>query len=298
MDANDYKLDNVTGPDSATLLLEIDRLKAVLLEQEKRAVIGQLTAGIIHEIKNPLNFMINFSKISLTLVTDLKEITDNAAEGELSEDDSADLNDIISDLSANLNRITENGNRAIRIIMGMLAQARDNNTERFEPTDVNQLVDDFTKLAYQGIRGENKDFNMSIKTEYDANLGKINIDGHDLGRAILNIVNNACYAMEQKMKQGLDGSYQPQIVVSTSRSNDDLIIKIKDNGTGMPAEIKAKIFKPFFTTKPSGEGTGLGLSMTYDIVTRIHKGRLEVNAEDKLFTEFVITIPTTITTTN
>lgn len=290
MDVNSQPLNGTTGPNPGQLTQEIERLQAVMLEQDKLASIGHLTAGILHEIRNPLNFMINFSKVSVGLLEDLKEILEKGINN-LTDDDLDELSDIESTLGRNLGKISENGERAMRIIVNMLAQSRQENAEDFEPTDVNQLVDDFTKLAYQGIRGNNSEFNLSIKTNFDTSIGKVNIDAHDLGRAILNIVNNACYAMDEKRKQAEAGTYKPQIEVNTAKTAEGFSICIKDNGTGMPDEVKAKIFKPFFTTKPSNEGTGLGLSMTYDIISKIHKGTLEVNSLPGEYTEFVINIP-------
>jgi len=269
---------------------EVHKLRATVIAQEKLANVGLLTLGILHEIKNPLNFVINFSKISLDLTEELNELIEKLKE-KLQPDEQDELKDISDTLKENLSRISENGYRAMRIMTNMLAQSRDQNTVKFSETDVNQLVDEFTKLAYQGIRGQDKDFNLSIKTDYDASLLKVRVDAHDLSRAILNIVNNACYAVDEKKKKSGDSSYVPQISVATKKLQDAFIIRIKDNGMGIPASVVKQIFTPFFTTKPSGEGTGLGLSMSYDIITKIHKGTLEVNAAEGEYTEFVITIP-------
>ena len=274
------------------LVLEIERLHAIMLEQEKLASIGQLTAGILHEIRNPLNFIINFSKISMSLIDDRKEIMSKVPLM-IEQDDLDELADIETNLSGNLNKIAENGERAMRIIVNMLAQAKEVNAEVFEPTNLNQLVDDYIKLGYQGIRGNHTNFNLTIKASFDKAIGEVNIDAHDLGRAFLNIVNNACYAMENKLKQLPKGTYSPQIEVSTQKTLAGFSVSIKDNGTGIPDAVKERIFKPFFTTKPNNEGTGLGLSMTYDIISRIHKGTLEVNSVDGESTEFLINIPVT-----
>lgn len=290
MDVNQQPLNGTAGKEPGQLLQEVERLQAVLQEQDKLASIGHLTAGILHEIRNPLNFMINFSKVSMGLLEDMKEILEKGVDN-ITDDDMDELSDIETNLGRNLGKISENGERAMRIIVNMLAQSRQDNAEDFEPTDVNQLVDDFIKLAYQGIRGNNSEFNLSIKTNFDAAIGKVNIDAHDLGRAILNIVNNACYAMDEKRKLAAPGTYTPQIQITTAKTAGGFAICIKDNGTGMPDDVKAKIFKPFFTTKPSNEGTGLGLSMTYDIISKIHKGTLEVNSVQGEYTEFVINIP-------
>lgn len=172
----------------------------------------------------------------------------------------------------------------------MLAQSRESNSVQFVETDINQLIDEFTRLAYQGVRGQNTDFNLSIKTDYDTNLQRVNVAAAELSRVILNIVNNACYALNQKKMQ-LDGSYTPELLITTKKREKDFAIHIKDNGMGIRQDIIEKIFNPFFTTKPSGEGTGLGLYMSYDIVTKIHKGKFEVKSVPEEFTEFIITIP-------
>lgn len=274
--------------DPAVLKQEIDRLQHLVMEQEKLAAIGYLTAGIIHEIRNPLNFMINFSKVSASMIEEIQEVVDGIGET-ITGDERADLEDLSADLNANLKRITENGERAMRIIMKMLAQSREQDTVTFELTDINQLVDDTAKLAYQGIRGNNSSFNLSLKNNFDASLGTVNVDAHDLSRALLNIINNACFAMEEKKKTAPD--YMPVLELTTAKTNGGFMISIKDNGTGMPQSVIDKIFTPFFTTKAKGKGTGLGLSITNDIITKIHKGTLEVHSAAGEFTEFVINIP-------
>jgi len=288
---NSNKSFDGTAPESLEdFRREVDRLRVILIEQEKLANIGVMTAGILHEIRNPLNFVINFSKISIGLISELNELSekikstiDGAAKDE--------LDDISDTLQTNLEKISDNGQRAMRIMTNMLAQSRTDNPVTFVKTDINQMVDEFAKLAYQGARGQDSTFNVSLKTAYDAGIGHVNVDAHDLSRVILNIVNNACYAVHDKKKKLQDASYAPQISITTKKADNDFVIYIRDNGPGMPPEVITKIFDAFFTTKPSGEGTGLGLSMSYDIITRVHQGKLEVTAEPGSYTEFVITIP-------
>lgn len=268
---------------------EVERLRNRLMEQENLANIGTNAAGIMHEIKNPLNFVINFSKLSLGLVDELDDLIEEVR-NVLDTNSRDDLADISDTLRANITRINENGQRAMRTMITMLAQARGEKPVAFEQTDINQMVDEAVKLAYQGVRAQDSDFNVSLKTAYDTTLGSVAVDAHDLGRVIINIVNNACYAVNEKKKR-LNGEYTPQIAIATKKEADDFTIHVRDNGSGMPQEVMQKIFTPFFTTKPHGEGTGLGLSMSYDIITRVHGGKLEVSAEDASFTEFVITIP-------
>ncbi|MVN91240.1 sensor histidine kinase [Mucilaginibacter aquatilis] len=289
MDVNSQPLNGDTHPNKQ-FLNEVERLQCVLKEQDKLASIGLITAGILHEIRNPLNFIFNFSKVNAGLLDEFREVLAKGVNN-LTHDDFDELKDIEVNLNRNLNKITENGQRAMRIIVNMLAQSRRENAEDFESTDINQLVDEFVKLAYHGIRGNNSVFNLSIITDFDASIGKVNINAHHLGRGLLNIVSNACYAMEQKSKQVQDGTYTPQLTVATKKTTEGFRISIMDNGTGIPDEIKENIFKPFFTTKTSSDGTGLGLSMTHDIIQKLHKGKLEVNSKAGEYTEFVIDIP-------
>jgi two-component system, NtrC family, sensor kinase len=277
-----------TIPSEEALLQQIERLQATLLEQEKLASIGQLTAGILHEIKNPLNFIINFSRISLQLIEELSENLSqlNNIDAELQEN----LADIHSSLNGNITKISENGNRAQRIILNMLNQSRDQTAESFVKTDINQLVDEFVKLAYQSMRGQNKDFNITIKSNYDPTLGEVNIIPQDFSRVIINLVNNACYALE-KRKTTAGAEFSPILEVQTKKSEKEFTVCIKDNGLGITPENLKKIFNPFFTTKPTGEGTGLGLYLSYDIIVKRHKGKMEVDSKPNEFTQFLLTVP-------
>ncbi len=269
---------------------EIETLRQQFIQSERIVFIGQLTAGILHEIKNPLNFVNNFSVLSLEMVAELNDAIEKINE-KIDNDAKDDFIDIATTLEGNLKKIHENGDRAQRIIFGMLAQTRDKQDPEFLETHINQLVDDFTKLAYQGIRGNDSTFNLIIKTKYDAKLETEKVSAPDLSRVIINIVNNACYALNEKKKmRGSD--FAPELLVSTTKHPDSFEIVIKDNGTGMPQEVTDKIFNAFYTTKPVGQGTGLGLSLCNDIVTKTHKGSIKVNSQHGEYTEFIIQIPT------
>lgn len=272
---------------------EIDLLQQKVVYLDQLAGVGQLTAGILHEIKNPLNFINNFSKLSIELIGEIKEVS---ARLRTSSDaaDLDDLEDLLSMLEGNVTRINDNGGRAERIIQGMLAQTRSDNV-RLIPTHLNQVLEEFTKLAYQGVRGEDKDFNVSFSFEFDPELGSPNLAADAFGRVILNLVNNACYAVNEKRKRQED--YAPLIKISTQKVGDTARIKIRDNGIGMPEEVRQRLFTPFFTTKPPGKGTGLGLSLSHNIITNIHKGQINVESEPGNYTEFTIEIPLTLPAT-
>lgn len=264
---------------------ELAALRNRITELESLASIGQLTAGILHEIKNPLNFITNFARLSSDLVEEL-----TAFAGKLQEQaDADDLADVLEMLKANLTRIRENGARAERIIQGMLAQTR-SESAFFEPTDLNALLEDFAKLAYQGMRAGDATFNVALKFKLDPQIGLVTMAPHDFNRVIMNLVLNACYALNERSKRHLEG-YSPTITISSVKADNHLEIRIRDNGEGIPAEVRAKLFTPFFTTKPLGKGTGLGLSLSRDIVQNLHHGTLSVESEPGVFTEFTICLP-------
>jgi len=259
-----------------------------LIQSEKLASLGALTAGIAHEIQNPLNFVNNFSSLSGELASELEvfigEIKDQIPAGKYE-----DAAEVIGMIRGNVLKINEHGKRAESIVKGMLQHSRGRSSE-FEEIDINNMVAEYVNLAYHGMRAKDKSFNTSIKTQLDPAVGKARIVPQDLSRVILNIVNNSCYALDEKTKKHIPG-FAPEVVISTAKINDKIEIRIKDNGTGIPEPVIEKIFNPFFTTKPTGKGTGLGLSMSFDIVTQIHKGKLEVKSKEGEFTEFIITIP-------
>jgi signal transduction histidine kinase len=263
-------------------LLDLKATQTQLIQKEKMASLGELTAGIAHEIQNPLNFVNNFSEVSVELAEELKE----EAQAGRTEDVLA----LADDLVQNLQRITQNGQRASNIVKGMLEHSRSSTGER-QPTNLNALCDEYLRLAFQGQRAKNKAFECVLETHFDPDLPPISVVAQDLSRVLLNLFNNAFYAVGQKQKTA-PADYQPTISVSTEQINGQVVIHVGDNGMGIPDAIREKIFQPFFTTKPTGEGTGLGLSLSYDMVTKGHGGTLEVESEAGQFTEFVITLPT------
>ncbi len=261
-------------------LTELKTTQTQLIQKEKMASLGELTAGIAHEIQNPLNFVNNFSEVSTELIDELV--------GELDKNDPDEARAIAGDLAQNLQKITLHGQRASSIVRGMLEHSRASTGEKV-PTDLNALADEYLRLAYHGLRAKDKNFNAELKTDFDPNLGTVNIVPQEMGRVLLNLFNNAFYAVSEKKKQPLD-NYQPTVGVRTRRRNGKIVICVSDNGTGMPEAVKAKMFQPFFTTKPTGQGTGLGLSLSYDIVTKGHGGTLDVVTTEGQGTEFIITL--------
>jgi signal transduction histidine kinase/Tfp pilus assembly protein PilF len=252
-----------------------------LIQAEKMASLGELTAGIAHEIQNPLNFVNNFSEVNSELV---RELVEAAGKGELQE-----VQSIAKTIQENEDKIAHHGKRADGIVKSMLAHSRVSSRQK-EPTDLNALSDEYLRLAYHGFRAKDKSFNAAFETNFDPSLPKINVVTQDIGRVILNLVNNAFQAVNEKSKSQPIG-YEPTVTVSTRNRSDMLEITIKDNGNGIPDSIKGKIFQPFFTTKPAGQGTGLGLSLSYDIVTKGHGGTLEAESTMGVGTEFTIKIP-------
>lgn len=267
---------------------ELKSTQAQLIHAEKMASLGELTAGIAHEIQNPLNFVNNFAEISNELMDELKgeRIKDK---GERDEELEGEL---LNDISQNLEKINHHGKRAADIVQGMLQHSRTSSGQR-EPTDINALADEYLRLAYHGLRAKDKSFNAEFITEFDESLPKINVVPQDIGRVLLNLINNAFYAVSEKQKNlsGFENDYKPTVTVSTKSIGDRIEISLKDNGPGIPDEIKNKIFQPFFTTKPTGQGTGLGLSLAYDII-KAHGGEIQVSTTEGEGTEFKIILPT------
>ncbi|MVM29945.1 two-component sensor histidine kinase [Spirosoma sp. HMF4905] len=267
-------------------LAELKTTQNQLIQSEKMASLGELTAGIAHEIQNPLNFVNNFSEVSTELVDELKE----GPFQQLSDSDKEYADEILGDLTLNLQKITHHGGRASAIVKGMLEHSRTSTGER-ESTDLNALCDEYMRLSYHGLRAKDKTFNAELKTDFDPALGKVAVVSQDLGRVLLNLLNNAFYAVSEKKKLQPD-NYHPSVKISTKRLGNQVEIRIRDNGTGIPQAVKEKIFQPFFTTKPSGAGTGLGLSLSYDIITKGHNGSLQVQSQEGEGTEFIIELPT------
>ena len=259
-----------------------------LVLSEKMASLGQLTAGIAHEIKNPLNFITNFSVLSHDLTKDLRK--ELAAERDrVDPQRAAEIESLLSDLEQNVAKINEHGKRADSIVRGMLLHSRGKSGERQE-TDLNALLAEYTNLAYHGMRAQDQTFNVKIETDFDPTVGKVSVVPQDLSRAFLNIVNNACYAANDK-KRSLKNGFVPIVRVSAKSLPGSIEIRIRDNGNGIPQSVRDKIFNPFFTTKPAGAGTGLGLSLSYDIITQEHRGEISVDTKEGEYTEFIITIP-------
>jgi len=267
---------------------QVETLKQQLKEQEKLASLGMLSAGIAHEIQNPLNFVINFSKISNKLLTDLTEIVEDN-EDKLSDDDREEIDDIVADLKENMEKIVEHGERAISIIQGILLVSRGKENE-FLPSNVNNIVKEYVWLSYHAMRAKNKQFNISIHENYQEDIPQIMVIPQDLSRAILNLMNNACYACWERAQEEND-DYHPTISVKTTLADGQITIQLADNGKGMTDEVKQRLYENFFTTKPIGLGTGLGMSITRDIVENKHKGKLTFESEYNKGTTFTITIP-------
>lgn len=273
-------------------MTELEILRKQLLEQQKFASLGKLSAGIAHEIQNPLNFVINFSKMSERLLADLKDIVSDL-EGKIDEDDAADLEDIADDLSTNMEKIKEHGERAISIIQGILLISRGKTGERL-PTDIPHLVHEYVWLAYHSQRANDKSFNVSIKEDYQEGMEKVMVIPQDLSRAILNVVNNAYYAIKQrtvKEQEEKNESYVPTLSVAVSTESGKLVIVISDNGTGIPADIRERLFRETITTKPIGQGTGLGMQITHDIIVNNHHGEITIASEEGERTSFTFLIP-------
>ena len=265
-------------------LKELKSAQSQLIQSEKMASLGELTAGIAHEIQNPLNFVNNFSEVNYELIEELQGER-SKVNGERNEELQ---NEIIFNLKQNLQKINHHGRRADAIVKGMLQHSQKTSGVK-EPTDINALCEEYLRLAYHGLRAKDKEFNTEIKTDFDEAIGKINIVSQDIGRLLLNLFNNAFYAVNEKKKL-LASSYQPTAEVRTRRINDKVEIIFKDNGLGIPHNIVDKIFQPFFTTKPTGQGTGLGLSLSYDIV-KAHGGEIKVETKEGAGSEFVILLP-------
>ncbi|MEP7374769.1 MAG: ATP-binding protein [Chitinophagaceae bacterium] len=279
------ELEKQVAERTAELKQSLDELKSTqsqLIQSEKMASLGQLTAGIAHEIQNPLNFVNNFSDVNTELIEELKT--------EVQEGNKEEAIAIANDIKANEEKISHHGKRADAIVKGMLQHSRSSSGVK-EPTDINALADEYLRLAYHGSRAKDKSFNATMKTDYDETIGDINIIPQDIGRVILNLITNAFYAVAERARQ-VGADYEPTVAVSTKKLNDNVEIRVEDNGAGIPEKILDKIFQPFFTTKPTGQGTGLGLSLSYDIV-KAHGGEIEVETKEGEGTEFIIQIPTT-----
>jgi signal transduction histidine kinase len=271
-------------------LEDLKSAEAQLIQSEKMASLGELTAGIAHEIQNPLNFVNNFSEVNSELI---EEALDENKKG-----NNPELKSILNDLKENESKIIHHGKRAESIVKAMLLHSRGSSGHK-EPVDINALCDEYLRLSYHGFRAKDKSFNADYKTDFDPNLPKINVVPQDIGRVLLNLINNAFYAVQVETQNSASlqqtlpqpqPDHKPTVIVSTKNMGKHVEIRVKDNGLGIPSEIKDKIFQPFFTTKPTGSGTGLGLSLAYDIV-KAHGGEINVETKERVGTEFIIHLP-------
>jgi signal transduction histidine kinase len=261
-------------------LQELKATQAHLVQREKMASLGELTAGIAHEIQNPLNFVNNFSEVSAEMIQDLETAAGN-------KDETLSL---ASDLKANLQKIHHHGKRAESVVKNMMEHSRNASGEK-QLTDINALAEEYLRLAYHGVQIRDKSFSAVIETHFDSAIGKLNVVPQDIGRVLLNLFHNAFYAVNEKKKQLNSGRYKPEVSVSTKKASGKIEISVRDNGTGIPEKIVDKIFQPFFTTKPTGEGTGLGLSLCYDIVTKGHTGEIRVVSKEGEGADFTVQLP-------
>jgi two-component system NtrC family sensor kinase len=269
----------------------LERLKAAqanLVQSEKMASLGQLTAGIAHEIKNPLNFVNNFASLSVELLDEIRE-TAAPALAALGADKRAEIDETMALLVGNLGKITEHGKRADGIVKSMLSHSRGGSGD-WQVSDINALVDETLNLAFHGARAQNKDFNITLERDFAPGLAPVDVVPQDVTRVFLNLFGNGFYAAN-KRRQAANGEFRPTLRVSTRDLGEVVEVRVRDNGIGIPAEVLGKLFQPFFTTKPTGEGTGLGLSISYDIVTQQHGGTIEVESEVGNFTEFTVRLP-------
>jgi two-component system, NtrC family, sensor kinase len=272
-------------------LAELKSTQVQLIQSEKMSSLGELTAGIAHEIQNPLNFVNNFSEVNTELIDELKSEKSKVK----SERDEKLEEELLNDIEKNLEKINHHGKRADAIVKGMLQHSRSSSGVK-EPTDINALADEYLRLAYHGLRAKDNSFSATMKTDFgatlsadEAGIGKINIVPQDIGRVLLNLYTNAFYAVNEKKKQQ-PGGYEPTVSLNTKKVGGKVEIKVSDNGDGIPQKIVDKIFQPFFTTKPTGQGTGLGLSLSYDIV-KAHGGEIRVETEEGKGSEFIIQLP-------
>jgi signal transduction histidine kinase len=258
-----------------------------LVQTEKLASLGQLTAGIAHEIKNPLNFVNNFSAVSAELTGELNDLLKSAALGDKLREE---VDELTRALIENLEKVVQHGKRADTIVKNMLLHSRQGSGEH-RPVDVNALVEESLNLAYHGARAEKPGFNITLKRSFDPNAGEIDVFPQEITRVILNLISNGFYAATKRKAQVDGDGYEPTLAAATKNLGDSVEIRIRDSGTGIPPDVKEKMFHPFFTTKPAGEGTGLGLSLSYDIVVKQHGGSIEVDTQPGEFTEFKVILP-------
>jgi signal transduction histidine kinase len=271
-----------------TALGELKVTQGNLIHPEKMASLGQLAAGIAHEIKNPLNFVNNFAGLSVELLDELKEATAPALAA-LDHRDRGEIDELVETLTGNLTKIGEHGRRADGIVQSMLSHSRDSSGER-RTTDLNTLVAEALNLAYHGARALDRNFNVTLTRDFAPDIAPVNLAPQDVTRVFINLFTNGFYAVGRRCREA-GPDYRPELIVTTCESGDMVEVRVRDNGTGIPASLRDKLFQPFFTTKPTGEGTGLGLSISYDIVTQQHGGTITVDSEDGVFSEFTVRLP-------
>jgi two-component system, NtrC family, sensor kinase len=270
-------------------LADLRRAQANLIQAEKMASLGQLTAGIAHEIKNPLNFVNNFAILSVELLSELKTTIAKALSS-LNDDQRADADEVLRMLTGNLEKITEHGRRADGIVKSMLEHSRGASGER-RMVDVNTLADEALSLAYHGARAQNQSFNITLERDFGERIAPIEVNPQDMTRVLLNLISNGFYAANKRAQSEEAPNFEPVLKITTRDVGDAAEIRVRDNGTGIPAAYRDKLFQPFFTTKPTGEGTGLGLSLSYDIVVKQHGGTITFDSEVGNCTEFTIRLP-------
>ena len=267
-------------------LKELKTAQAQLIQREKMASLGELTAGIAHEIKNPLNFINNFSELNVELAGEIQQHVNRLA---VNESEKQDLLDLVNDLVQNQRKIHYHGDKADAIVKAMLQHSRKSSNQK-EPADLNAVVDEYLRLSYHGFRAKEKGFHVILETHFDPAVAEVLVNKEEVGRVLLNLFSNAFYAVNEKMKTATNG-YEPTVQVSTEKIANGIEIRVKDNGVGISEAVMDKIYQPFFTTKPAGEGTGLGLSLSYDVVTKGHGGNLTVSSKEGEGAEFVIHLP-------
>jgi signal transduction histidine kinase len=270
-----------------TALRELQTAQASLVHAQKMAALGQLTAGIAHEIKNPLNFVNNFAGLSVELLDELKEAA--RAVGALDPGKRAEIVEVIRMLTGNLEKIVEHGRRADGIVRSMLQHSRGSSDDR-QPTNLNALAEEAMNLAYHGARAQDPNFDIELEHDLDSNLAPVDVVPQELTRVLLNLLGNGFYAANKRSRES-DGTYRPALKLTTREFGESVEVRVRDNGVGVPPENRDKLFQPFFTTKPTGEGTGLGLSISYEIVTQQHGGTITVDSEVGDFTEFTVRLP-------
>jgi signal transduction histidine kinase len=273
--------------DLSQSLEELRTAQDRLVQTEKLASLGQLTAGIAHEIKNPLNFVNNFSGVSVELIDDLHEVLSGVKADDKVRAEITELSDTLRD---NLQKIVQHGKRADSIVKNMLLHSREGSGER-RPVDINAIVEESLNLAYHGARAEKQGFNITLERSFDPAAGEVDLFPQEITRVLLNLISNGFYAAIKRKSQTANGDFEPVLAAATKNLGDRVEIRIRDNGTGIPPEVKDKMFNPFFTTKPAGEGTGLGLSISHDIIVKQHAGSIAVDTEPGKFTEFKIVLP-------